>query len=112
MVYLLMVEKDVRSFGRERMAKNANKAEPRGSRKPVTATVAEARRLIGIIEKSQVPFGESAPMFTRIKLQVDAGRELSTEDYEHLLGLVKKARDWEKEVESSSRTRPEETLPG
>jgi hypothetical protein len=86
--------------------------EPRASSKPVTATVAEARRLIGIIEKSQVPFGESASIFARIKVQVDAGKELSTEDYEHLLGLVKKARDWEKAVQSSSQTQPEETLPG
>jgi hypothetical protein len=78
----------------------------------MTATVAEARRLIGIIEKSQVPFGESAPIFARIKSQVDAGKELDIEDYEHLLGLVKKARDWDKAVESSAQTQPEETLPG
>jgi P2-related tail formation protein len=107
------LRKDGNSLGRERVAKKAYKAkEPRGSNKSLTPTVAEARRLISIIEKSQVPFGESAPIFSRIKVQVDAGRELSTEDYEHLLGLVKKARDWEKAVESSSQTRPEETLPG
>jgi hypothetical protein len=80
--------------------------------KPVTANNAEARRLIAIIEKSQVPFGESALVYSRIKSQVEAGKELSTEDYEHLVGLVKKARDWEKGVESSAQTRPEETLSG
>ncbi len=80
--------------------------------KPVTASNAEARRLITIIEKSQVPFGESAPVYNRIKSQVEAGRELNTEDYEHLVGFVKKARDWEKAVESSAQTRPEETLSG
>jgi hypothetical protein len=84
----------------------------RGNKTPVSASVAETRRLLGIIEKSQVPFGESAPIYSRIKSQVDAGKELSTEDYEHLLGLVKKARDWEKGVESSARTLPEETLSG
>jgi hypothetical protein len=80
--------------------------------KPVTATNAEARRLITIIEKSQVPFGDSALVYNRIKSQVEAGKELSTEDYEHLVGLVKKARDWDKAVESSAQTRPEETLSG
>ena len=80
--------------------------------KPVTAANAEARRLITIIETSQVPFGESAPTYNRIKAQVEAGKELSTEDYEHLVGLVKKARDWEKGIESSAQTRPEETLSG
>ncbi len=95
------------------MAKKTLQAKsPRQSARQMTATVAEARRLIGIIEKSQVPFGESAPIFARIKSQVDAGKELDIEDYEHLLGLVKKARDWDKAVESSAQTQPEETLPG
>jgi hypothetical protein len=80
--------------------------------KPATARNAEALKLIMIIEKSQVPFGESAPIYNRIRSQVEAGKGLSTEDYEHLVGLVKKARDWEKAVESSAQTRPEETLPG
>jgi hypothetical protein len=95
------------------MARKEN--EPKTSRevkKPISASVAEARRLLVIIEKSQVPFGESTLIYSRIKSQVDAGKELSTEDYEHLLGLVKKARDWEKGVESSARTLPEETLSG
>jgi hypothetical protein len=85
--------------------------ESRGN-KQVTATMAEARRLVAIIEKSQVPFGESAPIFNRIKSQVQAGKELNTEDYEHLLELVKKARDWEKAIQSSAQTLPEETLSG
>jgi hypothetical protein len=37
---------------------------------------------------------------------------LSVEDYEHLLGLAKKAKDWEKAVESSAVTQPEETMSG
>jgi len=74
--------------------------------------LAEARRLLAIVEKSQVPFGESAPIFARIKAQVDSGKSLSVEDYEHLLRLVKIAKDWNKAEESSALTEPEETMSG
>jgi hypothetical protein len=80
--------------------------------KSVSPGLAEALRLLTIVEKSQVPFGESAPIFARIKTQVDAGRSLSAEDYEHLLLLVKIAKDWNKAEESSALTEPEETLSG
>jgi len=80
--------------------------------KPVAVSAVEARRLIAMIEKSQVPFGESAPVFAEVKAQVDAGGPLSTDDYEHLLDLVKKAKDWNKAVESSAGTQPEETMGG
>ena len=83
-----------------------------GASKQVSSTLAETQRLVAIIEKSQVPFGESASMFNRIKAQVHAGKELSNEDYEHLLGLVKKAKDWNRDVESSAQTSPEETMAG
>ncbi len=65
-----------------------------------------------MIEKSQVPFGESAPVFAKIKAHVEAGNPLDAEDYEHLLELVKKAKDWDKAVETSAMTEPEETLSG
>jgi hypothetical protein len=98
---------------RERVArKSTNSEKPNNASKQVAVSPAEARRLIVIIEKSQVPFGESAPVFAKIKAQVDAGKPLSGEDQEHLLDLVKKAKDWEKAVESSAMTQPEETLPG
>jgi hypothetical protein len=80
--------------------------------RPASPGLAEARRLLAIVEKSQVPFGESAPLFTRIKAQIDAGKPLSVEDYEHLLRLVKIAKDWNKAEESSALTEPEETLSG
>jgi len=83
-----------------------------GASKLETISAAEARRLILMIEKSQVPFGESAPIFARIKAHVEAGNTLSAEEHEHLLDLVKKAKDWEKAVESSAMTEPEETLSG
>ena len=84
----------------------------RPATKQAKSSVADARTLIDAIEKSQIPFGESEPIFSRIKAQVDAGRVLSAEDYDHLLGLVKKAKDWEKAVESSASTQPEETMGG
>jgi hypothetical protein len=90
---------------------NSSKAAKVGGRS-VTASAAEARRLLAIVEKSQVPFGESAPIYARIKAQVEAGKNLSIEDYEHLLRLVEMAKEWEKAVKSSAMTEPEETLSG
>ncbi len=95
------------------MARKADKSrKPHSARRPDTISIAEARRLIAIIEKSQVPFGESAPVFAKIKAHVEAGNPLSAEDHENLLELVKKAKDWEKAVETSAMTEPEETLSG
>src|SRR6266699_440816 len=73
---------------------------------------AEARRLLAKVEKSQVPLGESAPTFAKIKSHIDSGKALSVEDYEHLLRLVKIAKDWNKAEESSAMTEPDETLSG
>ena len=88
-----------------------NKRSHSVSSKP-SSLLTDARRLIVEIEKSQVPFGESASLYARIKAQVDAGRVLSSEEYIHLQDLAKKAKDWEKAVQSSARTLPEETLAG
>jgi len=93
-----------------RKANTTNK--PQNTRNLSVSSVEKAQTLIDEIEKSQIPFGESAPIFAKIKAQVDAGKVLSADDYDHLLGLVKKARDWEKDVESSSKTQPEETMGG
>jgi hypothetical protein len=83
-----------------------------GRHNPASVEAAEARKLLAIVEKSQVPFGESAPLFARLKAQIDAGKSLSVEDYEHLLRLVKIAKDWNKGEQSSALTEPEETLSG
>ncbi len=80
--------------------------------KATSPGLAEARRLLAIVEESQVPFGESAPIFARIKAEIEAGKSLSVEDYEHLLRLVKIAKDWNKAEESSAMTEPDETLSG
>ena len=85
---------------------------PQTQVKPLTSDKAEARRLLTIVEKSQVPFGESAPTFAELKAKIDKGEALTVEEYERLLKLVKIAKEWEKDVEASSRTEPEETLSG
>jgi hypothetical protein len=51
-------------------------------------------------------------LFARLKAQIDSGKSLSVEDYEHLLRLVKIAKDWNKGEESSALTEPGETLSG
>ena len=95
------------------MERKGNKPGPsQASSKSTSSGLAEARRLLAIVEKSQVPFGESAPIFARIKAQIDSGKALSVEDHEHLLRLVKIAKDWNKAEESSAMTEPDETLSG
>jgi hypothetical protein len=95
------------------VARKGNKpSQPQAASRPMSPGLAEARRLLAIVEKSQVPFGESAALFARLKAQIDAGKSLSVEDYEHLLRLVKLAKEWNKAEESSALTEPEETLSG
>ena len=79
---------------------------------PANPQMNEARRLLSIVEKSQVPFGESANLYASLKSKIEANGPLSTEEYEQLQRLAKIARDWERGVESSARTEPEETLAG
>ena len=81
-------------------------------RKPVRDGGNEAHRLLLIVEKSQVPFGQSADLYNRLKIKIEANEQLTGEEYEQLNRLVKIAKDWEKGVESSARTEPEETLAG
>ncbi len=96
-----------------RVARKENKPkQPQVVGKTITSGLAEAQRLLAIVETSQVPFGESAPIFARIKAQIDSGKSLSVEDHEHLLRLVKIAKDWNKAEESSALTEPDETLSG
>lgn len=64
------------------------------------------------MEKSQVPFGESAGTFARLKAKIEKDQPLTGEEMDQLRRLVKIARDWEKGVESSAMTEPEETLAG
>ena len=92
--------------------KGNNPRQSQAPRKSFSSGLTEARKLLAIVEKSQVPFGESAPIFASIKAQVDSSKSLSVEDHEHLLRLVKIAKDWNKAEESSALTEPEETLSG
>lgn len=92
------------------MKKQANSST--STVKPVKGGIEEARKLLSMVEKSQVPFGESANLYNRLKTKIEAGENLSTEEHEQLLRLVRIAQEWEKAVESSARTEPEETLAG
>jgi len=92
--------------------KETRSNQPEVSSKSISPGLAEARKLLSIVEKSQVPFGESAPIFARIKAEIDSGKSLSVEDHEHLLRLVNIAKDWNKAEESSALTEPDETLSG
>ncbi len=94
----------------KRRAKNS--MNPRVQTKRATVDLAEARRLLGIVEKSQVPFGESAPTFAELKAKIDKGDTLTVEEYEQLLGLVNIAKKWNTDEEASARTEPDETLAG
>ncbi len=92
--------------------KRVEEKRPTDQTKPLTSGMEEARKLLRIVEKSQVPFGESAPTFAELKAKIDKGEALTVEEYERLLKLVKIAKEWEKDVEASARTEPEETLSG
>ncbi len=77
---------------------------------PITIETTEARRLLAIVEKSQIP--ESSQIFEQLKSKIDTGESLTADEHERLLKLVKLAEDWEKAVQSSARTEREETMPG
>ncbi len=85
---------------------------PAARGKSLASEAAEARRLLAIVEKSQVPLGESATIFAELKTKIDNGDTLAVEEYEDLLKLVRIAKDWEKGEESSASTEREETLAG
>ncbi len=77
---------------------------------PITMETTEARKLLAIVEKSQIP--ESSKIFEQLKSKIDRGESLTTDEHERLLKLVKLAEDWEKAVQSSARTEREDTQPG
>ncbi len=95
---------------RKRRAKNSR--NPLVQIKRATGDLAEARRLLGVVEESQVPFGESAPTFAELKAKIEKGDTLTVEEYEHLLRLVNIAKKWNTDVEASARTEPDETMAG
>ena len=76
------------------------------------AQLAQARKMLAVVEKSQVPFGESAGILAKLKLKIESNESLNQQEYAQLQRLVNIAREWEKGVESSARTEPEETLAG
>lgn len=69
-------------------------------------------KLIRIIENSRVPLGEEESKLQRIKAKVEHDEPLSQEDEAVLARLVEKANKWEKGLESSADTAPEDTMSG
>ena len=94
------------------MAKKHEKFSSDSQHKDSSARLTEEHRLLMLVEKSQVPFGESANLYASLKRKIEAYNVLSPQEHEQLLGLVKKAKDWEDGVKNSARTEREETLPG
>ena len=93
------------------MAKH-DRSEPAAQVSHQTPGLDQARKMLATIEKTQVPFGESAGILAKLKLKIEANESLTSEEYAQLQRLVNLAREWEKGVESSARTEPEETLAG
>lgn len=77
-----------------------------------TSGLEQARKMLAVIEKTQVPFGESAGILAKLKLKIEANESLTVDEFAQLQRLVNIAREWEKGVENSARTEPEETLAG
>ena len=94
------------------MAKKHGKSSGSSQYENASSRLSEEHRLLTIVEKSQVPFGESANLYASLKRKIEAYNTLSPREHEQLLGLVQKAREWEEGVKNSARTEREETLPG
>ena len=69
-------------------------------------------RLIRRIEKAEVPLREEESKLEKIKEKHARREPLTPEEANLVLELARKAEEWEKAVESSARTEPEQTLPG
>jgi hypothetical protein len=93
------------------MAKH-DRSKPARQVSHMTPTLAQASKMLAAIEKTQVPFGESAGILAKLKLKIEANESLTGEEFAQLQRLANLAREWEKGVESSARTEPEETLAG
>jgi len=68
--------------------------------------------LIRIIEDSDIPLGEEESKLQKIKGKVEHDENLSREDEVFLTRLVERAKDWQKGLNSSSDTEPDDTLSG
>ncbi|HVH15432.1 MAG TPA: hypothetical protein VNA15_06910 [Candidatus Angelobacter sp.] len=69
-------------------------------------------KVIRVIENSKVPLGEDESKLQRIKAKVEHDEPLSQEDEAVLTRLVEKAQKWEKGLEGSADTDPEDTMSG
>ncbi len=77
-----------------------------------TRVESDAGKLIETVEKSQMPLVEEADLFFDLKAKHGRGEQLSKEELKVLAGLAEKAEEWEKSVQSSALTEPEQTFAG
>ncbi len=70
------------------------------------------RDLIRIIDDSRVPLAEEEQTLSSIKEKVRQGKPLTKEEGRFLRGLMNKAREWQKAVQSSADTEQEHTFAG
>lgn len=68
--------------------------------------------LIQMIEDSRVPLGEEEERLSVIRRKVEQGTTLTREEETFLRKLADKANEWQKGLESSEDTEPEDTLSG
>ena len=94
------------------MAKKHGDSSEGHEHEHAASQLTEEHRLLTIVEKSQVPFGESANLYASLKRKIEAYTILSPQEHEQLLKLVQRAKEWEEGVKNSARTEREETLAG
>jgi hypothetical protein len=69
-------------------------------------------QLIQRIVESEVPLADEESKFETIREKHAKGQGLTVEERDLVLRLASMADEWEKDVESSELTEPEQTLPG
>jgi hypothetical protein len=72
----------------------------------------DLERFIQRIVESEVPLADEEEKFETIKEKHAKGQSMTFEKRDLVLRLAIKADEWEKDVESSALTEPEQTLPG
>lgn len=69
-------------------------------------------QLIQRIVDSEVPLADEESKFETIREKHAKGQALTLEEQSLVAKLARKADEWDRDVESSASTEPEETLPG
>lgn len=69
-------------------------------------------KLIQRIVESEVPLADEESRFETIRKKHTKGQSLTFEERDLVLKLARKADEWDRDVEASALTEPDETLPG